>query len=192
MIKLRKIIDESIKSENIILRKKCSPVSLPLSEEDEATAKYLMEYLEFASIPENDEKYDVRPGVGLAAPQLGVTKRMVGVFIEYYDEDGKVFKTTKHVLINPKIVSHSARIAYLKNGEGCLSVKKDREGFVPRSYFVTIEAYDYLTKQNISKKFRGYEAIVVQHELDHLDGVLYFDHINKEAPWKRIDGAVEI
>lgn len=192
MIKIRKIIDESIKSENIILRKVCTPVSFPLSKEDEETAQYLIDYLKFASKEENDEKYDIRPGVGLAAPQLGITKRMIGVFIEYFDEDGKVFKTTQHVLINPEIISHSVRIAYLRNGEGCLSVKNDREGFVPRSFFITVKGYDYLTKKNIEKKFRGYEAIVLQHEIDHLNGILYIDHINKEAPWKRINGAVEI
>ena len=192
MIKLRKIIDESVKSENRILREKCSPVSLPLSKEDEETANYLIDYLRFASKEENIEKYDVVPGVGLAAPQIGVTKRMIGIFIEQFDENGEVFKTTEYVLINPEIVSHSERKAYLMGGEGCLSVKHHMEGFVPRSYFVTIKGYDYLTKTMINKKFRGYEAIVLQHEIDHLNGVLYIDRINKENPWKRIPGAFEI
>ena len=52
-----------------------------------------------------------------------------------------------------------------------------------------VQAYDYLTKQNVKIKFRGYEAIVVQHELDHLEGILYFDHINKKKPFEELEGA---
>lgn len=192
MFNIRKILDESNKNENKILRKKASDVSFPLSKEDEETASYLIDYLRFASIEENAIKYNLRPGVGLAAPQLGISKKMIAIFIEYFDEENKVTNKLEYVLINPKIVSHSARLAYLRGGEGCLSVKLDKEGFVPRYFFITVTGYDYLTKKTITQKFRGYEAIVLQHEIDHLDGVLYFDHINKEAPWKKIDGAVEI
>ena len=192
MFTLRKIIDESNKKENKILRAMSVPVTLPMSEEDKETAQYLIDHLEFASKPENMEKYGVRPGVGLAAPQIAVNKRMVGIFIEHFDEDGKVFDTTRHVLVNPEIVSHSAKIAYLRNGEGCLSVKVDREGFVPRYFFVTVKAFDYLTGKEIIKKFRGFEAIVVQHEIDHLNGILYIDKINKEAPWHHIEGAIDL
>ena len=192
MFTLRKIIDESNKKENKILRAKSIPVSFPMSEEDKETAQYLIDHLEFASDPENEEKYHVRPGVGLAAPQIAVNKRMVGIYIENYDKDGNFTGAIKHVLVNPEIISHSAKVAYLKGGEGCLSVKQDREGFVPRHYFVTVKAFDYLTGEEIVKKFRGFEAIVVQHEIDHLDGVLYIDRINKKQPWAHIDGAIEL
>ena len=84
------------------------------------------------------------------------------------------------------------RKAYLKGGEGCLSVDNEKEGFVPRCANITIEAYDYVTKTILTKKLRGYIAIVVQHEYDHLDGILFYDRINKDEPFQRIPDALEI
>ena len=82
--------------------------------------------------------------------------------------------------------------AYLAGGEGCLSVEKEHEGYIYRKFFVTIEGYDYLTKSHIRKKFRGYPAIVVQHEMDHFDGKLFYDHINKKDPFKVKENAIQI
>ena len=56
------------------------------------------------------------------------------------------------VFINPKIISHSTNKTALHSGEGCLSVDNDREGYVYRYSFVTVQAYDYLTKQNVKIK----------------------------------------
>lgn len=184
MIQLRKIIKEN----DPILRKKSVDVSFPLSEEDISTIEYLSEYLEFASVEENCEKYGLRAGVGLAAPQIGVNKKMVAIRIDMFDKNDKLI-TKRYAFINPKIVSHSTSKTALRSGEGCLSVDNDREGYVYRHSFVTVQAYNYLTKENVRIKFRGYEAIVVQHELDHLEGILYFDHINKTKPFDEIQGA---
>lgn len=184
MLELRKIIKEN----DPILRKKSVDVTFPLSEEDEATIKYLSEYLEFASDEENCKKYGLRAGVGLAAPQVGVNKKMAAIRIDMYDKNDKLI-TKRYAFINPKIISHSTNKTALHSGEGCLSVDNDREGYVYRYSFVTVQAYDYLTKQNVKIKFRGYEAIVVQHELDHLEGILYFDHINKKKPFEELEGA---
>jgi len=186
-MELRKIVNDKEKS----LRKKSELVSFPLSKEDEETAKYLKDYLVFADSRENQEKYQVRAGVGLAAPQIGVNKKMVCIYINYYKDD-KVVRTTTYTLINPKIISHSVQNAYLLTGEGCLSVNEEHEGYVIRYASITVEAYDYEKKENVTLKLRGYEAIVLQHELDHLDGVLFYDRINKKEPFKKIEGAMEL
>ncbi len=174
------------------LRKKSKEVKQPYSSEDKATAKYLHEYLKFSCIDENIEKYHVRAGVGLAAPQIGINKRIISIYIVDRDENQQVIGAMEYALINPKIISHSVRQAYLLGGEGCLSVEKPHEGIVPRFANITVKGYDVLSEQDCTIRCRGYEAIVLQHEIDHLDGILFFDRINKKNPNQRIEGALEI
>ncbi len=85
-------------------------------------------------------------------------------------------------LFNPKIVSHSVAQTYLSSGEGCLSVDREVPGYVPRHQRITIKATD-LDGNEIKLKLRGYAAIVFQHEIDHLNGVMFYDHINKQEPF---------
>ena len=66
------------------------------------------------------------------------------------------------------------------------------EGFVYRHYKVTVKTYDLLKKSLMTYTFTGYPAIIVQHEIDHLKGVLFYDHINKESPFIRKSGAISI
>ncbi|MCK9198431.1 MAG: peptide deformylase [Bacilli bacterium] len=188
MLDLRKIVTDSDPK----IRKKSIDVEFPLSKEDEDAIKYLYDYLVFADDDNNVEKFGVKPGVGLAAPQIGVNKRMFAIYVPYFDEQGNISSITAHAFINPKIINSSIRQAYLLNGEGCLSVEEDHEGYVPRASIVTIKAYDYLLKTEVVVKFRGYEAIIAQHEYDHLEGILYYDRINKKDPFFRIQGALEI
>ena len=187
MFEPRKIIKEG----NKLLRETSVDVKFPLSEEDEKTIQYLSEYLTVTSDEEYCKIHGFRPGVGLAAPQIGINKNMVAIRIEFPGpKDSTILK--EYAFINPKIISHSTTLSCLRGGEGCLSVDNDREGYVYRYSFVTVKAYDYLQKKDVTIKFRGYEAIVVQHELDHLKGVLYFDHIDKKEPFKVIPGATII
>jgi len=186
-MQLRRIVTDNEES----LRAKCDLVSFPMSKEDIATAKYLKEYLVFADNEENAKEFNLRPGVGLAAPQVGVNKRMLAIYIPYFKE-GKLDKVTTYTLINPKIISHSMQNAYLMGGEGCLSVNDEHPGHVIRYATITVEAFDFEKQENITLKLRDYEAIVLQHELDHLDGILFYDRIDKHDPDKRIEGAKEI
>lgn len=172
------------------LRDKCTPVELPLSAEDKKTLDEMLEFLKLSQ----DEKFraehpEVREGVGLAAPQIGVKKRMLVVYYPTGDEKNPY---VEHELVNPKIVSSSIKMAYLSCGEGCLSVDQEHEGYVYRHFKIVINAYDALKGHNVSLTARGYDAIVLQHEMDHLDGILFYDHIDKANPFKLIEGAVEI
>ena len=183
MFKVRNIV----KDDTDLIRTKSKEITLPLSKEDEELCEYLIEHIRISQDDERNVEYNLRPGVGIAAPQVGEFKQIFAMLIK---EEGK--KDIEHVFINPKIISESVVEAYLAGGEGCLSVENDHEGYIYRKFFVTIEAYDYLTKTIIRKKFRGYPAIVVQHEMDHFSGTLYYDHINKKNPLLVKEGAIQI
>lgn len=112
-------------------------------------------------------------GIGLAAPQVGVNKRLM-VFNESGDRKKWLDET---VLINPKIVEASE--ATDKEGEACLSFP-DMDGDVERPKWVKIEALN-LKGKKVKKKFTGWTARLFQHEYDHLDGVVYIDRLTQEG-----------
>jgi len=163
---------------------KSKEVELPLTNIDKETLKLMMEFLDNGQDPEICEEYDLRPGVGLAAPQINISKRMV--VVNTYDESGD--KLYKLLLVNPKIMSHSIMKTYLPGGEGCLSVDREVEGITPRHKKITVKSYFYnhvteeLTLGTI--KVSGYISIVIQHEIDHLNGILFVDKL-----FENIEGA---
>lgn len=159
-----------------VLFQKAQEVSMPLSEEKRQLILDMVEYLKISQDDDLAKKYHIRPGVGIAAPQIGISERFYAIYFSY-DE-----KTYEYGLVNPKIISTSIKKAYLESGEGCLSVPQDMPGYVYRYYKVTIKAYDAITQKDVTLKLTGYPAIVFQHEYDHLDGILYIDRINKKDP----------
>ena len=177
-----KIFD--IVTDKKFLHQKCEKVTLPLNKEDEKTLKQMVEYLEASQDEELCKKYNIRPGVGLAANQIGLKKRMIAIY--FVDEKQQIYK---YGLVNPKLVSYSLKQCCLDSGEGCLSVPKDVDGYVYRYYKVTVQGFDVLTNKEVTIKARGYLAIILQHELDHLDGILYTDKIDKKDPFKVIEDA---
>ncbi|MDG2979160.1 peptide deformylase [Latilactobacillus curvatus] len=182
MILMKDIIREG----NPTLRKIAEPVTFPLSDEDRQLAADMMEFLENSQDPELAEKYHLRAGVGLAAPQVDVSKQMSAVLVPGPDEP--IFKD---VIINPKIISHSVQNAALAEGEGCLSVDREVPGFVPRPDRITLR-YQDLDGESHKIRLKNYPAIVCQHEIDHLNGILFFDHINKQDPFAAPDDMIII
>lgn len=166
-----------IKDNNPKLRKKSEPVELPLTKEDEETLDFMLFYLKKSQDEKYAEKHHIRAGVGLAAPQLGILKRM---FVIYYPKNENEYVI--YQLVNPKIVGQSVKLAALANGEGCLSVDTNHDGLAHRHYSIQLQAYDHFSKQNIIINASGYDAIVLQHEYDHLDGILFYDRIDKQNP----------
>jgi len=177
MFKKLDILDEKEK----ILREKCEDVTFPMSKEDKKLIQRMIDHLTNSQIEELSIKYDLRPGMGLAAPQLGINKRFFVVVHEY--EEGKF---NNYVIVNPKIVSHSEELIYASTGEGCLSVERDVEGIVPRYARIRMEGFD---EHGNPVQFRAREelAIAFQHEYDHLEGILFYDRINKDDPFKDHD-----
>jgi len=177
MLRMKDIIDEKDKR----LRTISKDVEFPLSKKDKETIDLMIEFLRNSQIPELSEKYDLRPGMGLSAIQLGIAKRFFVVVDEV--EEGQ-FET--YVLINPKIISNSMEKIYVELGEGCLSINREVEGIVPRYARVTMEAYD-MEGRKIHVRAREELAICFQHELDHLNGILFTDHIDPKNPYKGKD-----
>ena len=177
MLKTKEILDEKDKRLRLVSKE----VSFPLTQKDKDLINTMIEYLRNSQIEELAEKYDLRPGMGMAAIQLGVAKRYFVVVDEV--EEG-VFED--YLLINPKIISNSVEKIYVELGEGCLSVNRPVEGIVPRYARVTVEAYD-LEGRKIHVRAREELAIAMQHELDHLNGIMFTDHIDKNNPYKGKD-----
>lgn len=175
-----RIVKDKVKS----LRNKCSQVDMPLSEKDRKTLLEMVDYLKKSQDDEYCEKHKIRSGVGLAAPQIGISKRMFAI---YYEKDEN--NIVQYGLVNPKIVKNSVRKVALRPGEGCLSVDEDHPGYVYRYAKIEMEAFDVITNKYITIKAEGYDAIVLQHEYDHLDGILYYDRINKQNPFLEINNS---
>ena len=175
-----------IKEGHPTLRQRAAEVTIPPTEEDKATLKSMLEYLKNSQNPEIAGKFGLRAGVGLAAPQINVSKRMLAIYGT--DEKDKLHSYT---LFNPKIVSHSVQKAYLSSGEGCLSVDRPVPGYVPRYHKVKVQALN-MDGEPITIRLTGLMAIIIQHEIDHLNGVMFCDHINAEQPFAEVDNAVII
>ena len=169
-----------------VLREVAKDVTLPASLEDQEIARKLLEYVINSQDPVISEKYGLRPGIGLAAPQINVSKKIIAVHVT--DEKGKLFS---YALFNPKIVSHSVEKTYLSSGEGCLSVERSVPGYVPRFARVTIEATT-VDGEKVKLRLKGLPAIVFQHEIDHLNGIMFYDHINKDNPFAPIENGTEV
>lgn len=110
-----------------------------------------------------------RRGTGLAAPQIGVSRRIVVFEIRATERCPDIDPVSATVLINPEVEPVSKRLE--QEWEGCLSLPGMR-GLVPRYASIEIGGYD-IHGQRIEQRIQGYHARVVQHECDHLDGVLY-------------------
>src|SRR5699024_5983396 len=82
------------------------------------------------------------------------------------------------MLINPKLKSHSVQETYIPGGEGCLSVDEDIDGIVHRHKRFRVTALD-IDGNEVEIKAKGLLAIVLQHEMDHLDGIMFYEYSDK-------------
>lgn len=112
--------------------------------------------------------------VWLAAPQVGVTKRiMVVSLIQNWDDEN--FKTV--MMLNPEILEASEeKICDIE--EWCLSLPKTKKWFVARHESIKLAYYDEKAKKQVLR-LSGLPAVIVQHEIDHLNGELYIDKLEK-------------
>ena len=170
--------DTIIKDDSDLIRQKSVDVSMPLSDEDRNLLLDMLKYVDDSTIEEIAEKENLRPAVGISAIQVGVPKKMTAIILK--DGDGK--KVYEYALVNPKIISSSIEKTYLATGEGCLSVADEHQGYIYRSARVKVKGFDILQNKDILIKADGYLAVVLQHELDHFKGILFYDHINKNNP----------
>ncbi len=150
---------EIIKYPNEVLKQKSKEVKLPLSKEDQALLDEMYSY-----VRNHKDK-----AVGLSAIQVGVPKRMCAIRL---CRDGHTFN---YKLVNPKIVRHSSDIIAMP--EGCLSVEEEHNEPVKRWKSVLVYGFDAITGKNVTINASGFEARILQHEIDHMDGILFIERI---------------
>ena len=188
-------MNDIIREGNPTLRAVAEDVTFPLSDEDIILGEKMMQFLRNSQDPVIAEKMGLRGGVGLAAPQLDISKRIIAVLVPNpEDAEGNPPKeaySLQEIMYNPKVVAHSVQDAALGDGEACLSVDRDVPGYVVRHARVTVE---YFNKEGEKQrvKLRGYNSIVVQHEIDHTNGIMFYDRINKDNPFAIKDGLLII
>ena len=141
---------------NPILRKKANRLK-KIQEQDIKIANKMMEIMNKA------------PGVGLAANQVGILKQIVTINFE----DKENNKKANYILFNPSIIRYSDEKVIME--EGCLSLP-EQYADVERSREIVVEYIDASSK-TIKKEVDGYEARILQHEIDHLSGTLFVDYL---------------
>ncbi len=176
------ILDEK----NKILHQVSKDVTFPVSKDLQKLCYDMITYLKLSQNEKVAAENNLRAGMGLALVQLGILKR---IFVIAYEHEDKTFE--EHIIINPKIISQSEELIYVGEGEGCLSVNREVEGIVPRCARITVEYYDF---EGNKKQIRVREdiAIAFQHEIDHLNGILFTDKIDKNNPYKNAQNMREI
>ena len=188
-------MDDIIREGHPTLRLKAQEVELPLSDQDIILGEKMLQFLKHSQDPVMAEKMNLRGGVGLAAPQLDVSRRIIAVLVPNpEDEEGNPPQEAyalQEIMYNPRIISLSVQEAAVEGGEGCLSVDREVPGYVIRHARITVE---YLNKEGEKQrlKLKGFNAIVVQHEIDHINGIMFYDRIDPEHPLAVKDGLLII
>ncbi len=170
-----------------ILRKRLENVEFPLSKETIEAADWMIDYIDKSQLP----GFEDRAGVGIAANQIGVDQRMFYVNIPLGGKQENFIE----FLMNPEFIAKGEVPAALEGGEGCLSVPEGwahTDGLVHRQFKIIIKGYSYLQKKEVKITKTGYEAIVFQHEMDHINAGLFYDRIDQKKPWVKKDKEVLI
>lgn len=157
---IMRVLTINDKEDSLFLRKQCSDIGT----EDILSDTYMMlaeKMIATVTSPDQD-------GVGIAGPQVGISRRIVAV--QRMDKEGEPFE------VYPNIRITATRGEKEPGGEGCLSVP-DRYGRVMRWQDIDIAYSSPVTGRDTSETISGFTAVIFQHETDHLDGILYIDKL---------------
>jgi len=157
-----RILQITNEKDSVILRIKSQPIDL--NTELETTKKLAKRLLTTVNDPKN-------PGVGIAAPQVGILKQMIAV--QRFDKKGNPFE----VYVNPMIKQYSVKTQFCL--EGCLSIPDKMDTTKNRAYAILLE-YDKLDGTHEFEMIEAFTAVIFQHEIDHLNGILFTDHLDIE------------
>lgn len=153
--------------DSILLRKKSQDVNLNL---DDTTLSLFIDRLS------STVRDSMSMGVGIAAPQVGILKNII--WVQRFDKEEFPFE----VYINPVIISYSADKQDCR--EGCLSIPDRSDTTTTRAQSIVIE-YDDIDQSHHKETVEGFTAVIFQHEIDHLHGILYIDHLDQEIKESR-------
>jgi len=159
---MMRVTQTKFHNDSIILKS----VSKPIDPKDKLTKILAKRMLKSVMDPN-------RRGVGIAAPQVGINRRMV--LVQRFDKENKPFE----VFINPEIIWRSD--LWQKGPEGDLSF--DERGMIMRHYSVQVQYYN-LKGKKITEILEGFTAVIFQHERDHLDGILLVDRQKEQENLK--------
>jgi len=148
------------KSDSILLSTKSSAVNL---ESNPITLKRVVERM-YHTVRDS-----LSAGVGIAAPQVGILKQII--WIQRFDKEGAPFEC----YLNPRIIQYSRKKQEYR--EGCLSVPDRMDTLNSRSYAILIE-YDKLDQTHHIEMIEDFTAVIFQHEIDHLNGILYLQYLD--------------
>ena len=155
-----RILPANDRSDSLTLRRKSAPMAEGMERADDyETLRRRM--LTTVRDPENT-------GVGIAAPQVGILRRMIAV--QRFDKPGEPFE----IYLNPEIIEYSAETA--SGREGCLSIP-GFYGDVKRAQQITLRYHDEQFAER-TERINGFTAVIFQHEVDHLNGIFYTDRMN--------------
>ena len=150
------------KTDSLLLRS--NSVDIILNEKDEVLHTLIKRM--YATVQDSATQ-----GVGIAAPQVGILKNII--WVQRFDKEGEPFE----YYLNPKITQYSD----LKQDcrEGCLSVPVIKDTTRTRSYAILL-AYDKLDKTHHTEMIEDFTAVIFQHEIDHLSGILFLDRLDEK------------
>jgi peptide deformylase len=154
-------------SDSILLRTKSTKVNV---DPNDLVLKTFIDRL-YATVRDS-----ISLGVGIAAPQVGILKNII--WVQRFDKEDFPFE----VYLNPEIVDYSDKKQACL--EGCLSIPDRRDTTYTRAETILIE-YDQWNRQRVRESVSGFTAVIFQHEIDHLNGILYLDHLEKEVGQKK-------
>jgi len=148
--------------DSLLLRTKSVPVKV------DSTNQVLITFIDrlYATVRDS-----MSLGVGIAAPQVGILKNII--LVQRLDKENIPFE----VYLNPEIIAYSQDKQPCL--EGCLSIPNRRDTTLTRSKSILI-AYDRLDHTRVKENVKGFTAVIFQHEIDHLNGILYLDHLKQE------------
>lgn len=156
---IMRVLSIANEHDSLLLRSSSKPLNEKMLQEKEFQT-LCRRMLATVQNPENE-------GVGIAAPQVGILRRLVAV--QRFDKEGEPFE----FFINPEIVDKDSTL--VAGGEGCLSVPEIYDN-VERSQRITLRYYDTDFVQH-KEVVEGFTAVIFQHEIDHLDGKLFIDYL---------------
>lgn len=151
------------KKDSVLLRKKSK--SIKMKKESELINK--LAYRMLATVQDSASL-----GVGIAAPQVGILKKII--VVQRLDKDNEPFE----VYINPVIKKYSKRKRPCP--EGCLSIPNKRAITLDRAYTIWLE-YQTLKGKKVKEEVNDFVSVIFQHEIDHLNGILFIDHLLNEV-----------
>lgn len=149
--------------DSLLLRQNCDPVTF---DDKDKTLRHFIQRLH-RTVTDS-----MSLGVGIAAPQVGILKRII--WVKRFDKPGFPFE----VYLNPEILQYSTKKQPCP--EGCLSIPNRRGTTTNRAYAILLQSLDQHGEQHI-EMVEDFTAVIFQHEIDHLNGILFIDHLKKEV-----------